>query len=215
MQWRRLLQTIRAACLVATVAISLSVVPQTSRAEWYVAPQVGVNFADRLDAVRGTGSLSGLDAPNFDLQNSLAYGAKLGYYPQHGKLGVELDVLHSTPHIKNLDDIAGIHLRVTNIGLHLLVRYPGKTYQPYFGIGPAILVSRLNASPTTQSDSTVTVGFNTLLGLRAFVTPYVALFTEYKYTRGTPRYTDAFGPNTGFHADYQVQQLVVGVSYHF
>ncbi len=189
--------------------------PLHAQGEWYLAPQFGVNFADRLKAVRGTGTLGGLDAPDFDLQNSFAWGAKVGYYPQNGKLGFELDVLHSTPHVKNLDDIPGIHLRVTDIGLHLLMRYPGVTYQPYLGIGPAILVSHLSSSPTTQSDTSVTVGFDALVGLRAFVTPYVAVFTEYKYTHGTPRFTDAFGPNAGFHSDYDVQNLVVGVSYHF
>lgn len=204
------------ATAVGVVLWALAVVaPSAARAEWYVAPQVGVNFADRLKAVRGTGVLEGLEAPNFDLQNSFAWGGKIGVYPGSQMMGLELDVLHSTPHVKNLDDVPGIQQRITNIGLHLLLRYPGKTYQPYFGIGPAILVSRLSSSPTTQRDTDVTVGLNILVGLRAFVTPYVAMFTEYKYTSGTPRYTEAFGVNSGFHADYQAQQLVFGVSYHF
>ena len=28
-------------------------------------------------------------------------------------------------------------------------------------------------------------GLNVLAGVRAFITPYVAIFTEYKYTHGT------------------------------
>lgn len=186
-----------------------------SHAEWYVAPQFGVNFADRLKAVQGTGQLEGLEAPNFDLQNSYAVGGKIGYYPSNGPFGLEADVLYSTPHIKNLDDIPGIHYQVTNIGVHILARYPGKTYQPYLGLGPAILVSQIANSPTTQRDSDVTVGFNALAGIRAFVTPNIAVFTEYKYTIGTPDYENAFGPGSGFRADYQAQQLVFGISYHF
>ncbi len=212
----RVRQIARRAAGVGVALWALAVVaPSGTQAEWYVAPQFGVNFADRLKTVRGTGALEGLDAPNFDLQNSYAWGGKIGVYPNSHIMGLEVDVLHSTPHIKNLDDIPGIQLRVTNIGLHLLLRYPGKTYQPYFGIGPAILVSRLANSPTTQRDTDVTVGLNVLVGIRAFVTPYVAMFTEFKYTSGTPRYTEAFGTNSGFHADYQAQQLVFGVSYHF
>lgn len=201
--------------LVAAAFLSILAFPMISHAEWYVAPQFGVNFADRLKAVQGTGQLEGLEAPNFDLQNSYAVGGKIGYYPSNGPFGLEADVLYSTPHIKNLDDIPGIHYQVTNIGVHILARYPGKTYQPYLGLGPAILVSQIANSPTTQRDSDVTVGFNALAGIRAFVTPNIAVFTEYKYTIGTPDYENAFGPGSGFRADYQAQQLVFGISYHF
>ena len=201
--------------IAGAVLLSTLVWPVLSHAEWYVAPQFGVNFADRLKAVQGTGQLAGLQAPSFDLQNSYAVGGKIGYYPSNGPFGLEVDVLYSTPHIKNLDDIPGIHYRVTNIGVHILARYPGKTYQPYVGIGPAILVTRLANSPTTQRDNDVSLGFNALAGIRAFVTPYIAVFTEYKYTIGTPEYENAFGPGAGFQADYQAQQLVVGISYHF
>ena len=40
-------------------------------------------------------------------------------------MGVELDVFNSQPNIKNLDNIPGIHLRVTNVGFNLILRYPG------------------------------------------------------------------------------------------
>ena len=201
--------------LVVAALVSILALPIVSHAEWYFAPQFGVNFPDRLKDVRGTGTLEGLTAPDFDLQNSYTFGGKIGVYPSNGPFGLEVDVLHSTPHIKNLDDIPGIHYRVTNIGVHLLARYPGKTYQPYLGIGPAILVSRVANSPTTQRDSDVSIGFNALAGIRTFVTPYIAVFTEYKYTISTPEYADAFGPGAGFQADYQAQQLVFGISYHF
>lgn len=186
-----------------------------AQAESYVAPQFGLNFADRIKNVEGTGPLSGFTAPSFDLQNSYSYGLKLGHYFTNNIFGLEVDVLHSTPHIKNVDDLEGIHLRMTNIGVHLLARYPGKTFQPYFGIGPAILVSRLSGSANNQADGAVNVGVNVLVGARAFVTPYVAVFTEYKYTDGTPRFTEAYGSVGGFQGDYIVQQLVFGVSYHF
>lgn len=184
-------------------------------AEWYVAGQVGVNFADPLRNVRGTGTLAGLDAPNFNLKTSPAFGGKLGFFPQHGLFGFELDVSQSTPHIKNLDDVPGIHLAVTNIGAHVLLRYPGVTWQPYIGGGPSLLVARLGRSTTTESDTQVSVGGNVLVGIRAFVTPKVALFTEYKYTDSTFRFGGAFGPVGGFDGTYRAHQLFVGVSYHF
>jgi len=204
---------VRFACLlVLTVMLAL---PQLSRGEWYVAGQAGVNFADRLTSIEGTGSLAGLRAPDFDLKNAIAYGGKLGYFSGNGPIGFELDAFNSQPNIKNLDDVPGIHLRVTNVGINVLLRYPGKTWQPYAGIGGAALIARIDNSPTTRSDSDVGFGVNFLAGVRTFVTPYMALFTEYKYTRGTLTFHDAFPSGGGFSGDYRAQYLMVGLSYHF
>jgi opacity protein-like surface antigen len=193
----------------------LSSIAVPAQAEWYVAGQAGYSFADSLRNVKGTGGLSGLEAPDFDMKNSLAYGGKVGVYPFHGSLGFELDVFHSTPHIKNLDDVPGIHLAVTNVGANILFRYPGTTFQPYLGLGPGILIAHLNRSATTESDTQVSVGFNFLTGVRAFVTPNVALFTEYKYTDAKFGFNGAFGSVGGFNSTYRAHQLFVGVSYHF
>ena len=187
-------------------------------AEWYVAGQFGVNFADRLTDVNGTNGFAGSRAPDFDLKNSYTYGGKVGYFPGHGWLGMELDAFHTTPHIKNLDNIPGIHMRVTSAGVNLIARYPGVTFQPYAGIGAAAIFAHISDSPTTQSDSSVTGGMNVLAGMRAFVTPYVAIFTEYKLTQATLRFDQAFsgfGTPGGFMGDYRAQQVLVGVSYHF
>lgn len=193
----------------------LSLIAIPAQAEWYVAGQAGYSFADALRHVTGTGGLSDLEAPDFDLKNSLAYGGKLGVYPFHGSLGFELDVFHSTPHVKSLDDIPGIHLAVTNVGANVLLRYPGVTFQPYLGAGPAILIARLSRSATTQQDTQVSIGFNFLTGIRAFVTPNVAVFTEYKYTDAKFGFNGAFGSIGGFDSTYRAHQLFVGVSYHF
>lgn len=195
-----------------------AVADHRASAEWYVAGQFGVNFADRLTDVNGTNGFAGARAPDFDLKNSFTYGGKVGYFPGHGWLGFEVDAFHTTPHIKNLDDIPGIHMRVTSAGVNLIARYPGATFQPYAGIGAAAIFAHISDSPTTRSDSTVTGGLNLLAGIRAFVTPYVALFTEYKLTQATLRFEDAFsgfGTAGGFMGDYRAQQVLVGVSYHF
>lgn len=185
------------------------------QAEWYVAGQLGWNFADPLRNVRGTGTLAGLVSPNFNLKTSPAFGGKVGVYPGHGLLGLELDVTHSNPHIKNLDDVPGIHLTVTNVGASVLLRYPGVTWQPYLGGGPAVLVAHLGRSATTENDTQVSFGGNVVAGIRAFVTPKTALFTEYKYTDSIFRFGGAFGPVGGFDATYRAHQLFFGVSYHF
>ena len=204
---------------IGIVCILLCVwVPSDAMAEWYVAGQFGVNFADRLTDVSGTNGFAGLTAPDFDLKNSLIGGGKIGYFPGHGPFGIELDAFYTTPHIKNLDDVPGIHMRVTTAAVNFILRYPGETYQPYAGVGVGAVIAHLSNSPTTQRDSDVAAGLNLLAGIRAFVTPYVAVFTEYKFTQATFRFDDAFngfGTQGGFVGDYRVQQLVVGVSYHF
>jgi len=129
-------------------------------------------------------------------------------------MGLELDVFNSQPNIKNLDNIPGIHLRVTNVGLNFLLRYPGQTFQPYAGIGGAVLIAHLSDSATTRSNNDVGFGLNLIAGIRAFVKPYVALFSEYKYTRGILTFNDAF-PDSAFSGDYRAQYVVFGVSYHF
>jgi opacity protein-like surface antigen len=200
--------------LILLTALSLVAIPV--QAEWYVAGNVGANFADRLTGISGTGDLAGFEPrfPNFDLKNSVSYGAKLGYFRDHSWFGIEGEVLQSTPHIKQLDDIPGIHLRVTSIGVNLLARYPGRTFQPYVGVGVGSVIAHLSDSATTQSNTDIAGGWNVLVGLRSFVTPYVAVFTEYKHTGATLQFDQAFGTG-GFEGIYRAQHLLVGLSYHF
>jgi opacity protein-like surface antigen len=205
---------IAAGLFVAWLSIATFGMPGPASAEWYVAGNVGVNFADRLTGVSGTGDLAGFQAPDFDLKNSVSYGAKLGYFPEHSWFGIEGEVLQTTPHIKNLDNDPGIHLRVTTVGVNVLARYPGRTFQPYVGVGVGTAIAHLSDTATVQSDTDVISGWNVLAGLRGFVTPYVAIFTEYKYTGATLRFDEAFGTG-GFEGVYRAQHVLVGISYHF
>ena len=206
---------ITAGLFVAWLSIATFGIPSPASAEWYLAGDVGVNFADRLTGISGTNGLEGLQAPDFDLKNSVSYGAKLGYFPEHSWLGIEGEVLQTTPHIKNLDDVPGIHFRVTTVGVNLLARYPGRTFQPYAGVGVGEVIAHIGDSTTTQSSTNVTSGWNVLVGLRGFVTPYLAVFTEYKYTGATLRFDQAFVTGGGFEGVYRAQHVLVGLSYHF
>ena len=201
------------------VCTSRSLLPVSSqqlrRQNTDVAGQVGVNFADRLTGIQGTGSFVTQGGPDLDLKNAVVYGGKLGFFPNNGAMGVELDVFNSQPNIKNLDNIPGIHLGVTNVGINLLLRYPGQTFQPYVGFGGAALIARISETVDVQSDTDVGFGINLLGGLRTFITPYVAIFAEYKYTRGTLSFNEAFGSAGGFSGDYHAQHVVFGLSYHF
>ncbi|MGE0645605.1 MAG: outer membrane protein [Nitrospira sp.] len=186
-------------------------------AEMYVAGTAGVNFADRINSIAGTGPQAGVPGPfvDFDLQNSITYGAKLGYFPGHSWYGIEGEVLHTTPHIKQLDADPGIHMRLTTAGVNLIIRYPGRTFQPYAGAGVGAAIAHIGDTPTVRSDSDVAVAWNVLVGLRAFVTPKIAVFGEYKYTGATLKFDQAFGDLGGFSGNYRAQYLLGGLSYHF
>ena len=208
---------IAAGLVVAWLSIMTFGMPNPAFAERYVAGSVGVNFADQLTGPTGTNGLEGSQGPDFDLKNSVSYGAKLGYFAEHGWFGIEGEVLQTTPHIKNLDDIPGVHLRLTTVGVNLLARYPGRTFQPYAGAGVGAVIAHLgdSAGADIQSNTSVNTGWNVLVGLRAFVTPYVAVFTEYKHTGATLRFDHAFTTGGGFEGVYRAQHVLVGLSYHF
>lgn len=201
--------------------ISILVSSSLARAESYVAGVLGVHFADRINSIAGTGPSAGVPdlnpAPNpdFDLQNSITYGAKFGYFPGARWYGIEGEVLHTTPHIKQLDTDPGIHLRMTSIGVNFIARYPGRTIQPYIGAGIGAGIAHIGKTPTVQSDTDVSPIWNILVGLRAFITPTIALFGEYKYTGATLQFDDALGDLGGFSGNYRAQHILGGLSYHF
>ena len=195
-------------------------------AEMYVAGTAGVNFADRINSIAGTGASVGVPdlnpAPNpdFDLQNSIFYGAKVGYFPGHRWYGVEGEVLHTTPHIKSLDPEpgihnSGIHMRVTTVGANFIARYPGRTFQPYAGAGIGAAIAHIGDTATVRSDNDVAAAWNVLAGLRAFITPKIAIFGEYKYVGATLKFDQALGDLGGFSGNYRAQYVLGGLSYHF
>lgn len=186
-------------------------------AETYVAGTAGVNFADRINSIAGTGPSAGVPGPfaDFDLQNSITYGGKIGYFPGHSWYGIEGEVLHSTPHIKQLDTDPGIHMRVTTVGANFIARYPGRTFQPYVGAGVGAAIARISETATVRSDTDVAVAWNVLAGLRTFITPKIAIFGEYKYTGATLTFDQAFGDLGGFRGNYRAQHILGGLSYHF
>ncbi len=195
----------------------------SASAEMYVAGEAGVNFADRINSIAGTGPQAGVPGSfiDFDLQNSITYGGKVGYFPGSSWYGIEGEVFHTTPHIKSLPATAtlpedpGIHFRITTIGANFIARYPGRTFQPYAGAGIGVAIAHIGDTPTVRSDSDVAAAWNILAGLRAFVTPNIAVFTEYKYTGATFEFEGAFGPLGGFSGNYRAQHVLGGLSYHF
>ena len=95
-----------------------------------------------------------------------------------------------------------------------MFRYPGKRLQPYVGIGPALFMAKLSDATVSDTQSTTTVGLNTQLGLRYFMTRHVALFGEYKFNYARFNFSETFNL-IGFTGTYTAHNFVIGIGYHF
>ena len=198
-------------------------VPSYSFAELYVAGMAGYTAPNDLTDIKGTGGASGLNLSDLSLQSSLAYGGKIGYFfPAVKWLGVETEIYNTTPHVKQqpatisafgltgpVGTLPGFHLRVLTWGINAVVRYFGKTFQPYAGVGLGMFFAE--AKFQGQSGNDTAPGLNALAGLRVFATNHIALFAEYKYHRATFTFPTAIG----FEADYSANMFMGGLSYHF
>jgi opacity protein-like surface antigen len=107
-------------------------------------------------------------------------------------------------------------LRVTTVTLNAVVRYPGKIFQPYAGIGGGLFyfqASDLQVQNLTKtSGSDLQPGLNAFGGLKVFVTEHIAVFGEYKYNRATIKRLDDV---SGLKGDYSIMHLLGGIAYHF
>lgn len=208
----------------------------TAQAEFYVAGQGGVSFPGSFSNVEGIGNRfggTGFKSSDLDLATSPLYGAKVGYFfPGLNWLGIEGEYFYTNPHIKQqpfsvttpsgqvltrAGDKPGAHTRMSTAALNVILRYPGKRFQPYAGIGLAMYWARisgseiqtLNNQPLSASDSSL--GLNALVGARYFLMKHVALFGEYKYNKSSFEFQN----NAQFKADYSASNLVAGISVHF
>ncbi len=152
------------------------------------------------------------------------YGGKLGYYLDSMKwLGVETEVFNATPHLKqqdwiiggvNIGTVPGISNRVlTWAPINVVVRYQAGSFEPYAGVGLGVFFSHLSA--TGFSSSSTDVGLNTQVGLRYRVRKDIALFGEWKYNWATLSHENLAGTGLNVEADYNANNFVFGVGYHF
>ena len=183
------------------------------------------------------GSMSGRD-----LASSPVWGGKIGYYfAKVSWFGVELEAYYSNPHIEqgptrvsilpgtvvvggtvtSGDDVRifpGDNFRVITIApFNLMFRYNKARFQPYIGVGPAILLSRIETTEVgfQGTQSSTKVGLNVKLGGEYFFTEHISGYGEvrYNYTRFDFDATEAGG--FGFTATYNPIIFSFGVGYHF
>ncbi len=227
-------------CAVGMAMLALLLFSRPVEAEMYVAGQIGAHLPNDANNVEFSRSGSPAIATGNDLtlQNSLMYGAKLGYYfdveALDVDLGIETEVFNATPHFKqqawaitNLDStgapIAGSEVVATLPGLTnrvltwapvvALVRYKIGAFEPYAGVGLGVFFSRL--SNGTDSSSGTDVGLNTQVGIRYRANKNLSLFTEWKYNYANISRSNFLGSGLDISYGYSVNIVAGGIGYHF
>lgn len=194
--------------------------------EMYVGGQIGYAMPSALTGVSGEQARSGLTLSDIDLQNSVAFGAKIGTFfaerPGFEWLGVEAELYQTFPNIKgqtvtsNMPNrfsgaISGTGFSVTTVAANVIVRIPNQTIQPYAGLGIGGNFGVISGSEATFAhDTALAPSFNILAGVRYFATRNIAVFGEYKYNVMTFSF-----PKNDLTATYRANIFMVGLSFHF
>jgi opacity protein-like surface antigen len=214
----------------ALLSLVLALNSTPTKAEMYVAGQVGVTIPQSFSSVEYSAFGVTLRGNDLSMQNSLMYGAKAGYYFdslkwQNFNLGVETEVFNTNPNIKeqnytiagvNLGTGPGVNARILNWApVNIVVRYQAGAFEPYAGVGFGVFFSHFSQAGGGSSTGT-DVGLNTQLGLRYRVTNNVSLFGEWKYNHANLSNNNFVGTNgLKVSGDYNANILAFGLGYHF
>ncbi len=218
-------------CLIALLTFT-----ESSHAEMYVAGQLGVNIPNGYSDVSATGGSVNVTTSSLSQQNSMMYGAKLGYYfdslnYEGFNLGVETEVFNSTPHIQKQPfsangSIGNLYGTLTGTfnGLNnrvlmwspftALVRHKSGAFEPYAGVGLGLFFSNLSGYGASASSDTA-VGLNTQLGLKYHIADHLSMFGEWKYNYAKFQYNNIVGTAVNISANYSANLLSFGIAYHF
>jgi len=235
-------------CLgIASIAVLISAFVGVSRAypEAYIGGQFGSTLSS-LGSGLSSGEFTDFSPPGTisdrDLKSSFVIGLKAGYYfPKARWFGLETEIFHTTPHIKQQQTsitlqpgttingvvipgsgtatgtLSGDHFRViTWAPVNLMFRYHKTRLQPYVGVGPGVFFGRITS--TVQgfegSQSSTKLGLNAKVGLDYLVTRHLSLFAEGKYNRVKFDFKPS-DTQLGYATTYDMYMVLVGVSYHF
>jgi len=199
------------------------------------------------------------DARDLKFDTSLLFGGKVGYFFEQpvlgGNVGLEAEAFHFEPDVRQQTSrftgslggfpadrqirVQHADIDVTGAALNLLYRWrlapepdlPRGRFQPYLGVGLAVLIAKLSTTTTpfdvntSISDTNVQPALQVLAGLRTFITPHLAVFLEYKFLQ-SDRFTFDFkvpGTIGGFpvqetardRADVTSHHLSAGIGFHW
>jgi opacity protein-like surface antigen len=167
----------------------------------------------RLD-LSGVTILDG-DARDLKFDKSVVVGGKVGYFFEPSLLGanigLEAEAFHFQPDVRQQNSrfvgslggfpadqlirVQHADIEVTGAALNLLLRvplavgadFPHGRFQPYAGVGLAMLIATLSTTTTpfdvnkSISDTDVQPALQVIGGVRASLSPHVFMFLEYKF----------------------------------
>lgn len=134
--------------------------------------------------------------PQTSVGNGLGGGLKIGTYFGHLRSipGIELDLFGHTGSADAPRTTEGGVIRFSNTKLtigntmvNVLLRYPGKTVQPYIGIGGGLSIANSDGDIRSRNmflsggARTAHFAYQLLAGIRTNMTDRVFVFAEYKY----------------------------------
>lgn len=192
----------------------------TSMASDGVSPYVGiyggVAFPETFDDVKGRGAFSTIHFSDLNLKSGAMVGVKVGLTGPSGDkvarwFGLEVDGSYTQSKIEEQNvrvtgpgGSLGISIDETKVylitgALHLLLKYPNGPFQPYAGVGPAVVHARISDSNLSTASSATSLGLSGVGGFRLMFSEHIGFFAEYKHIRAALEFDDIEG-NAVVHA---------------
>jgi hypothetical protein len=126
--------------------------------------------------------------------------------PPNCQLGVTCQIQQSIPGTVSISESS---MRLITFAFNVVVRYPGKMFQPYAGVGGgAFYFSSSGAIRGHQ----VVPGLNAFGGMKVLVFEDWGVFVEGKFNRAT---ITNFDSTFGLSGEYNAFNVVAGLSYHY
>ena len=191
----------------------------TAQGEIYFGGMGGINLPNNLSNVRSSGEFPDNSIPDANLGTASMAGGKLGFYlPNYQWMGFEVEGFWTAPEFTPwVNRGVDADLQVVTLGLNVLFRYPGDTFQPYLGAGAGLFWGQILSDLSGPAlASNATPGFNILGGFRGFITHSLAGFVEYKFNYVEFNFlTRIFGLQHGFKSTYSANIIAAGLAWHF
>ncbi len=204
----------------------LFLAPVGASAEFFASLYAGGSISQSENLTQTSGGV-GEVFENLDIDDSVVLGAKAGYWFLRF-FGLELDLYTYTADIpaqtvtaenqstsvRVQKAFAASDIRLINVGLNGLFRFPWDDFEPYVGVGPVFSYGSDDSGGT--DDSNFAVGAQALGGLKYFFFRSFALFAEYKFSH----IEHAFRVNSGAltnvtnENDSNTHHIYGGISFH-